>query len=221
MVNETAAMLSQNSIPRLYIRNQGISSAVRGNTLRTEVVRKSIHLLIAFVPFFAAINVMATLALLGGGIILYSYAEMLRHRGKEFLFITRITVIAAREQDRDKFVLGPITLAIGAMLALLFYPEPAATMAIFALAFGDGFSSLVGKLVGGRLIPFTGGKTVTGSLACFLTVFFIANHLTGHTGTAVIIAFAAMVLEALPTGDLDNIIIPTGTGFLAFKLLVV
>lgn len=220
-MKETTALLNENSIPRLYITNNGISSAVRGDALRTELVRKSIHLLIAFVPFFAAVNVMATLALLGAGIILYTYAELLRHRGREFLFITSITVIAAREQHRNKFVLGPITLAIGAMLALLFYPEPAATLAIFALAFGDGFSSLVGKFVGGRTIPFTGGKTVTGSLACFLTVFFIANYLTGLAGVSCIIALAAMVLEALPTGDLDNILIPTGTGLLAFKLLAI
>jgi dolichol kinase len=220
MENKTTSVLGRNNIPQLYITNKGFSSAVRGSALRTEFVRKSIHLLIAFVPFFAAVNVMATLALLGAGIILYTYAELLRHRGREFFFITRITVIAAREGDRDKFVLGPITLAIGAMLALLFYPEPAATLAIFALAFGDGFSSLVGRIIGGRAIPFTGGKTITGSLTCFLIVFLVTNQLTGHAGVSCVIAAATMVLEALPTGDMDNIIIPMGTGLLAFKLLV-
>ena len=101
MEKVTASVLSEASITGLYTTNNGISSAVRGRALRTEFVRKSIHLLIAFVPFFAAVNVTATLALLGAGIILYTYAELLRHRGREFLFITRITVIAAREKDRE------------------------------------------------------------------------------------------------------------------------
>jgi dolichol kinase len=38
------------------------------------------------------------------------------------------------------------------MLSLLLYPDPAASIAIYALAFGDGLASLVGKLVG-RIRP--------------------------------------------------------------------
>ena len=38
--------------------------------IRSEIVRKSIHVLVAFVPFFAGLNVSATLFMLGGGIIL-------------------------------------------------------------------------------------------------------------------------------------------------------
>lgn len=206
-----AGLLSQS-----VIKSSTISEEIRG-----EFVRKSIHLLIAFVPFFAALNVTVTLALLGFGVIIYTYAEIQRQKGRSFPLITAVTLIAAREKNKNKFVIGPITLAIGAMLALLFYPEPASMMAIFALAFGDGFASLFGKLFGGLLIPFTKGKTVIGSFAGFLAVFYVVYTMSGRVGAAFFIALSAMVLEALPTGDMDNIVIPVGTGIVALKLLVI
>ena len=58
--------------------------------IQSEFVRKSIHLLIAFVPFFAAVNITATLFLLGAGILLYTYAEFLRRNGKEFPLIVKL-----------------------------------------------------------------------------------------------------------------------------------
>ena len=203
----------------VFIRQRGVIAV--SQEIRSEFVRKSIHLLIAFVPFFAAVNIAATMFLLGAGILLYTYAEFLRRNGKEFPLITRITTIAAREGDRNRFILGPVTLGIGAMAALLFYPEPAASIAIFALAFGDGFSSLAGKLIGGTKVPLTGGKTIVGSLTCFLVVFIVTTRISGSVAVACVIALSAMVLEVFPTGDLDNIIIPAGTGFVAFKLLIV
>ncbi len=203
----------------VFIRQRGVIAV--SHDMRSEIVRKSIHLLIAFVPFFAAVNITVTMVMLGTGILLYTYAEFLRRNGKEFPLITKITTLAAREGDRNRFILGPVTLGIGAMAALLFYPEPAASIAIFALAFGDGFSSLAGKLIGGIRVPLTGGKTIVGSLTCFLVVFIVATRISGAASVACVIALSAMVLEILPTGDLDNIIIPAGTGFVAFKLLIV
>ena len=106
-------------------------------------------------------------------------------------------------------------MGIGALSALLLYPNPAATIAIYALAFGDGLSSLAGKLFGGMRIPFTGGKTTSGSLTCFLSVFVAGLFLTDQIIAVFIVALSATVLEAIPSKDLDNIIIPIGTGLIA------
>ena len=187
--------------------------------IRVELFRKTIHILVAIVPFLAAINTGFTLALLGAGTIVYTVAEMLRNRGRSVFLISKITEMASREQDRGKFVLGPITLGIGAMLALLLYPEPAATIAIFALAFGDGLSSLVGKMFGTVRIPFTGGKTIVGSATCFLAVFLATSRFSGSIAVALVIAFSATALEALPSRDLDNVILPVGTGLVASQLI--
>lgn len=168
----------------------------------------------------ADINVAATMALLGAGTIVYAYAERLRTTGYTVAFISLVTVAAARSRDKGKFVLGPVTLALGAMLSLLLYPEPAAFIAIYALAFGDSLSSIIGKLVGTVKIPFTGGKTYAGSAACFVVVFIVVYSFSGEIVPSLAVAAGATILEAIPSKDLDNIILPIGTGFLASQLVL-
>ncbi len=180
--------------------------------IRIELLRKGIHLLIAFVPAIAAINLRFAIILLAGGIVAYTLSESLRRSGIPVPVISRITALAARKRDAGKFVLGPITLGLGALLALLLYPNPAASIAIYALAFGDGLSSLVGKSLGSVRLPFTGGKSLEGSLTCLLAVYFAAFALTGDMPRSLAIAVTATLIEAIPTKDLDNIILPVITG---------
>lgn len=183
--------------------------------MRTELVRKSIHLLIGLVPTLASWNFGVTVASLSAGILVYAYSESMRLHGYEVAVISKITAIAARRRDSGKFVLGPVTLGIGALLALVLYPEPAASIAIYALAFGDGLSSLVGKAFGSIRIPFTGGKSVEGSLTCFLAVLCSAYAVTGDAPRSALIAGIATVTEALPSKDADNILLPTVVGLAA------
>ncbi len=188
--------------------------------LRTEFIRKSIHILIALVPTLAALlGTGPTIALLGGGIVFYTYAEYERKRGHSIPLITRITRAAARDTDTEGIILGPITLGIGAMISLLLYPEPASVIAIYSLAFGDGISSIAGKLFGRRRISYFQGKTLEGSLACFTVVFYIVYFTAGEVVPSFVIAAVAMLLEAVPVKDLDNIILPMGSGFAASLFL--
>lgn len=190
-----------------------------GRPIQGEVLRKMLHFLIAMVPPLATWNLPYTMLLLASGAILYTAAEMARASGTSVFLIGDITSIASRPRDRGRLVMGPVTLALGAMLALLLYPEPAASLAIYALAFGDGLASLVGMTVRGPRLPFAGGKTVSGSLACFLAVFLISLSLGGSPAAAAVLGLTAAFLESLPSGDLDNILIPIGVGSLASTLL--
>ena len=185
------------------------------DTIQKEFIRKSIHLMIALVPTLAAWNYRLTVLLLIAGILVYTYAEFLRGKGQRVPIISELTALAARDRDKGHFVLGPVTLGIGALSALLLYPHPAASIAIYALAFGDGLSSLSGKLFGGKKIPLTGGKTLAGSLTCFLSVLTAGIFLSNQMPSVLLVAIAATILEALPSKDLDNIIIPIGTGLIA------
>ena len=188
--------------------------------IKKELVRKAIHFLIALVPLLSSvIGAAATLGLLAAGIVVYTYAEWKRSQGETVPIISRITMYASRDRDRGHFVLGPVTLALGAMIALMLYPEPAASLAIYSLAFGDGIASIVGKLFGRIRIPASGGKTVEGSAACFSAVFLAAFLILGSIPAALAIALGAMILEAAPTEDLDNLILPTGVGFLAILIV--
>jgi dolichol kinase len=192
-----------------------------GEQVEIELIRKSLHLLISLVPLLAATNKELTMLLLAAGTLFYAFAEQLRLTGSPVFIISSLTVSASRYRDRGRFVLGPVTLGIGAMLALLLYPAPAAAIAIYALAFGDSAASLMGKLIGGLRIPFTSGKTAAGSLSCFLAVLWITFRVTGSAEISFIIAITATLLEVLPSGDLDNLLLPVGTGMVATYLLII
>ncbi len=195
-------------------------NTTRFREFQKELFRKGIHLFIAFVPVLASINLMVTFFLVGIGTIVYAVAELLRFQGITVPIISRVTEYASRDRDRGRVVLGPITLGLGAMAALFFYPDPAASLAIYALAFGDGFSSVVGKMFGRETIPFTGGKTYAGSLTCFIAVFFFSFVVVRNPLMAFFTAISATFLEALPLKDLDNVVIPLGTGLCVYLMFI-
>ena len=202
--------LIQYIFPRYSVADIG-AIRIRGE-LRTEIIRKTIHFLIALAPSMAAINKMATIVILLTGVLSYTLMEYLRLSGVKVPLISSVTGMASRKRDMGRFVMGPVTLGLGALLALLLYPSPAAAIAIYALAFGDGIASLVGKLFG-RIRPgFLFGKSVEGCFACFTVVLLSAYAVCGQLHVALVAAFTAMIIEAMPLEDYDNLIIPVIVG---------
>ena len=184
-----------------------------------EVFRKSIHLCSALVPTLLGIAYKPVLVLLLLALIFYSFTEFVRLKGITVPLISKITSIAARKRDENKFVLGPVTLVTGIIIAALLWDSHPARIGIYALAFGDGLASLVGKLIGRIHIPFTKGKTAAGSLACFYAVF-ISSFIVGQNAfVSLILATVAMFVEVIPMTDFDNIVIPVVIGGLAQFLL--
>jgi dolichol kinase len=161
----------------------------------------------------AAVNRPLTVLLLMAGTLFYTAVETLRLSGASVPLISTLTSMASRSRDKGKFVMGPVTLGLGALLALLLYPSPAASIAIYALAFGDGLASLVGKLIGRIRPAFLLGKSIEGSAACFFAVFFMSYQVSSNFRTALIAAVTATLVEALPLKDYDNIILPLTVGF--------
>ncbi len=192
---------------------------VKSREAYSELLRKSIHMAVALVPTMAALNISLTMTTLAAGILFYSWSEAMRISGYRIPLITELTHRAGRGKDAEGVVLGPITLAIGAMLALMLYPDPVSTIAIYALAFGDGFASLVGKLWGRIALPLNPVKTVEGSFACFAVVFLVTLRYFDSPVEAAIVALTATIIEALPLGDMDNVLMPFGTGMMAELLI--
>ena len=201
-------------LARLY------AGAFEREEIKTELVRKSMHFLIALSPGMAALNRPLTVALLMAGTLLYSLMEALRLSGVEVPLVSPLTSMASRPRDRDRFVLGPVTLGLGALLALLLYPSPAASIGIYALAFGDGFASLVGKAFGKHRPACMLGKSIEGSLACFSAVFVTAYGVSRRFTVAFVSALTAALVEALPLEDYDNLALPVLVGFVAQLLLL-
>ncbi|MDR2177385.1 MAG: phosphatidate cytidylyltransferase [Treponema sp.] len=175
-------------------------------------MRKSIHFLIGISPALAAFNFPATVAFLVTGILCYVRMESLRVMGIRIPLVSSLTDMASRPRDRGHFVLGPVTLGMGALLALVMYPSLAAVIAIYALAFGDGFASLAGRLMGRIRPAFLRGKSLEGSLACFSAVLISAYGVSRDYRIALTAAITATVTEALPLKDYDNLVLPLVVG---------
>jgi dolichol kinase len=187
--------------------------------IKTEIIRKSIHFLIALTPLMASVSHTFTVFFLAAGTLFYIQMEALRASGVTVPFVSSLTALASRSRDKGRFVLGPVTLGLGALTALLFYPSPAASIAIYALAFGDGFASLAGKLFGQTKPSFLCGKSLEGSLACFSAVFISAWQVSRNLHVSLVAALTAALAEALPLDDLDNLVIPIAVGFAVQPLL--
>lgn len=205
--------LSKGVFPPIYARKKATYQEIS-----IEITRKSIHLLIAFVPLLLAVSRPFALGLLAAGTILYAAFETLRMKGVEVPVISALTAKAARLRDAGRFVTGPVTLGAGAFLSVLLFPPVPATIAVLVLAFGDSFSSLVGKTIGRIPMPFTRGKSLEGSLTCFIVSFFSAWAVSGKYGAALAVAAVSTFVEALPTKDWDNILLPLAAGAAAVLL---
>ncbi len=176
--------------------------------IEKEFVRKGIHMTIAVIPTLAAVNTLLTTLLLLSGIMFYLISELFRIQGRPVSgFISTITSIASRDRDKG-ITLGPLTLALGALLVLTSFNPIAASCGIYALAFGDGLSSVTGKLWGRVKIPFTGGKSVVGSITCFFMIFVTTFIITNSIEKSLLAGVAGAVTELIPVKDVDNLLIP-------------
>lgn len=197
----------------------GIIARQRLNSLLKELFRKSIHICSSLVPLFLGLAYWPVIGLLIFAVAGYSICELLRLKGYTIPLISKITEVAARKRDENKFVLGPVTLVIGILIAALFLPLEYARVGIFALSFGDGLASLVGKMIGKITIPGAKGKTVAGSLACFLAVYISTYCCCGNCFISLIIGVSAMFIEVLPLADFDNILIPILIGSIYYFIV--
>ena len=188
------------------------------NEIKSVIIRKSIHFLIALVPALASISYQLSVFLLCLGIIFYAFVEAYRFEKRTLprwlpgLFIAKITVYASHRRDKQRFVLGPLTLGSGALCALLFFPQEAAAAAIYALAFGDGLAGLAGRIFGTIRPAFLFHKSIEGSIACFAAILFSAWFVVQNWGIALLCAVFGTIIEALPLEDFDNILIPAMVG---------
>jgi phytol kinase len=180
-----------------------------------ELIRKSIHMLIALVPSLAAIDRSDTALLLMAGVLFYACAESLRFLGFSLPLVSSVTRVVSRKREQGHFALAPITLGLGALLAISIFPPHVASVAIYAVAFGDSVSTLIGKSLG-RLRPaFLFGKSIEGSLACFAASTLAAWLVFADPKPALAVGFASVLVDALPIREFDNILLPLAAGFAA------
>lgn len=189
------------------------SKPVHTHTLSSRVVfRELIHVGGILVPFicmyFLNTYVVASILLV---VSLYSASELLRLFGTNLPFISTITLKAAARSELHEFATAPIYYALGIVLSLLLFPQPASYASIAVLAFGDSFAALFGRKHRGTVFPFNKGKSVEASLFGWFFAL-LGSCLFVDPVRALIGASAGLLAECLPLPVDDNLAIPLTSG---------
>ena len=67
---------------------------------------------------------------------------------------------------------------------------------------------------------FNPKKSIEGSAACLIAVFMVTYGFFDHTTGVLIVALTAAFIESLSLGDMDNMLMPFGVGFIAELVLI-
>ena len=185
-----------------------------------EFIRKFIHIFFGSVIiatyFFTNTSIM--LALMGVCLALGLLVSQAIQKGYNLGILNQLVEHSERESEKQFVGKGAILFFLGFLLTLLldFFWIQNKTIILASLAilvYGDGFSAIVGKLLGSHKI--LGKKTVEGSLSFFAVSFIFTYAITVNPGTAVLISGIAAITEILPFND--NLSIPL-ISTIAFKL---
>jgi len=128
-----------------------------------------------------------------------------------------------RHGDRKEILYGPMFYGIVFVLLTIiyWYDSPIGIIALMLLCGGDGLADVIGKRVKSKGLPWTKGKTVSGSAAMFfgglvfavvvMWIFINAGKfpgtLTDYLPAIVVMAFVGTLIETLPFKDIDNLTI--------------
>jgi len=198
------------------VKEQGPSD----QTVRSELLRKGIHLSSVVIPVLyfltprdTALLISALLTVLALGIDLgrYYYPP----------FATRFNVVFGkllRRHESDpgsKRLNGGTYVLVAATVSILIFPKLIAIIAFIVLIVSDLSAALVGRVFGRR--PFL-GKSLEGSLAFFLSGLVVMaatpkfEYLPGEYAIGVAALLVGTLVEALPVEIDDNLSVPLSVG---------
>jgi len=194
-----------------------------GVTLRQAVIlheafRKAIHSCSVVIPILAVWWKTPTLWLVGSVTVTYLLSEVMRLLGVAVPVFSAVTWRAMRPSEPRTVVMGPLLFGVGIFSVVAFFEPAAATVGVLVLAIGDSAASLVGKTFGNTTLPYNPGKTLLGSLSLFAVGVLVAIFFVSAPWALLVGAVASLV-ESLPLGPSDNLLLPLATaGVVALAL---
>jgi phytol kinase len=140
----------------------------------------------------------------------------------------------SRTGDRKEILRGPFFYGIAFILLTIgFWKENYIGMvALMVLCGGDGFADVIGKRIPSKPVPWSGSKTIAGSIAMFLGSFLISLFViwiytlvgtfqvdfASFTWKLALICLACTMVESIPVKDIDNITVPVTAVILGFLI---
>jgi len=172
--------------------------------LKKEIVRKSVHLLTAGIILVNIFSYELAITLTIFTILLYIFSEFMRLKKIKIFYLTKLIETCARPDEKNKFILAPLTLAVPILLALLFLNPGIAYPTVITVSISDSFATLIGMRFGKKRIFEK--KTLEGSSTFFLFTFVIFYFFTNIFVT--FFSAAILTLVELFSKKIDNLTIP-------------
>ena len=203
--------------------------------LRTEWIRKGWHMAtgLAVTPLILYTNLnYATIVGLAATFFVLTIELLSLAFGIRLPFWTQ--QLERVRRPTELFSWASIGFLLTVIVLVWITPMPVALAAAGMLAFGDGFSSLVGRSMGRHAIPWNPRKTWEGSIAGFVAgiagALVLVSWLGNETGVEyprlelgivfLIGAGAAMLAESLPRYE-DNVTVPLAAGVAMWVVWIV
>ena len=181
----------------------------------SEFSRKIFHLLNMVIPLIHVYFIedrMEMLIFLSLMLIFCFFIEVFRTQ--YFIlhkFFKKYLHFMMRDSEKEGEITGATWVFAGSLITIILIPKPFCIVALFFLAVGDTFAALVGMNY-----PFLkiGRKTLSGSIACFVTCCIIGLLFSFGLNTSTIMfgAFIATLTELSSMKINDNLSIPIFSG---------
>ena len=190
--------------------------------LAAELKRKAIHLASLTIPIAYYLSPRSWSRtwekVLLASVILSLAIEVFRLNHPRIRGVFRHFFGELLRNHEEASLLGSTYLLIAVLLTIHLFDKPVAVLALAFLILGDTVAAIVGKSIGKHKL--LGGKTVEGSLACFLMCLGLSLLMPGIPFFVGLVgATTATIFELLPIPLDDNFRIPLSAGF-AMELLL-
>lgn len=186
---------------------KGLKSGTGDWSFSMELRRQALHILfgagiialalvygMAFATTLLAIAL--AIGLLGVGLIMLGHSVPFARE-----------ILATFERKRVMPGKGAMHYAAGCLLLMTFAPGNFALAIVAVLAFGDGASTIVGKVWGKKKLPWNSKKSWLGT-ATFFAFGTVASAFFISFEQAVAYSFLLALIEAIPADVDDNLLIP-------------
>ncbi len=181
-------------------------------SLLAEAKRKAIHFSSSWVPvvYYVVPEYIGKTALLVAAGVFLTLDVLRIHEPRLKNIFYKLFGDIVREHEKT-MLLGSTSMVIAALLTVYCFQKNIAVAALLYLTIGDSMAALVGKTYGRTRIF---GKTLEGSLACFLSCVLIGLLVPGLPPDVVTAgALVATLFELFPIPIDDNFRIPLSAGF--------